>query len=77
MRALQERIDVKGYEVPGQKRKPSPAKLAKGLERMAHEAEAKAGRLREIGLDGHARAVSAAANAFSDAALHIENKVLK
>ena len=63
--------------MPKPKRKPSPKLLAKGLWRAAHEAEDKAARLRELGLDRFAHSVSAAANAMSDAATHIENKLLK
>lgn len=59
------------------KRKPSASKLAKGLWRQAHEAEAKAASLRELGFDDHARAVSAAANAFSNAAIFLENHANK
>ena len=58
------------------KRKPSASRLAKGLWRAAHEAEAKAVQLSALGLNDYARSVSAAANALSDAAQHIENKVL-
>jgi len=60
-----------------QHRKPSPALLAKGLWRAAHEAEAKAARLRELGLDRYANSVNAAATALSDAAIHIESNLLK
>lgn len=56
------------------KRKPSPARLAKGLWRQAHEAEAKAAALSELGNDRYAHAVSAAANALSDAAIFLEEK---
>lgn len=43
------------------KRKPSPARLAKGLERAAHEAERYASKLHELGLADAARGVAAAA----------------
>ena len=57
------------------KRKPSAAKLAKGLWRQAHEAEAKAAKLRELGFENHARGVSAAATALSNAAMFLEQKI--
>mgnify|MGYP001371457278 CR=1 FL=1 len=50
------------------KRKPSAGRLAKGLERMAHEAERKAASLRELGLDRWANGVAAAARELSAAA---------
>lgn len=59
------------------KRKPSVSKLIKGLWRQAHEAEAKASSLRELGFDRYANSVSAAANAFSDAANHLETQANK
>ena len=43
------------------KRKPSPSRLAKGLERAAHEAERYANRLHELGLGDAARGVAHAA----------------
>lgn len=55
-------------------RKPSASKLAKGLWRQAHEAEHKANSLRDLGFGDHARAVAAAANAFSNAAIFLEGK---
>ena len=59
------------------KRKPSSTRLAKGLWRQAHEAEAKAASLRERGFDRYANSVSAAASALSDAALFLEEKANK
>lgn len=56
------------------KRKPSSAVLAKGLWRQAHEAEAKAARLRELGHERYAHSVGAAARALSDAAIFLESK---
>lgn len=50
------------------KRKPSASRLAKGLERMAHEAERKASALRELGLERWANGVAAAARELSAAA---------
>lgn len=50
------------------KRKPSPSRLAKGLERAAHEAERYASKLRELGLGDAARGVAAAARELSGAA---------
>ncbi len=55
------------------KRKPSPKRLAKGLERAAHDAEHMANRLVELGFDGYARAVREAANRLSDAQLALES----
>ncbi|GEM_PF-3883856 len=55
------------------RRKPSPARLAKGLWRFAHEAEDKANALRELGFDRHANSL-AAANAFSDAAIFLDDR---
>jgi pantothenate kinase type III len=46
------------------------------LWRQAHEAEAKAAKLRELGFDRYANSV-AAANAFSDAAVFLEEKANK
>lgn len=43
------------------KRKPSAARLAKSLERMAHEAELKATKLHALGLDRYANGVATAA----------------
>lgn len=50
------------------KRKPSPGRLAKGLERAAHEAERYASKLHELGLGDAARGVSAAARELIHAA---------
>lgn len=49
-------------------RKPSAYRLAQGLRRIAAVASARSMKLRALGLHDHARAVSAAANALSDAA---------
>jgi len=49
------------------KRKPSAGRLAKGLERAAHEAERYASKLHELGLGDAARGVSAAARELSHA----------
>lgn len=54
------------------KRKPSPKRLAKGLERAAHEAEHMASRLRALGFDGYAHSVAAAATLLSDAQYALE-----
>jgi hypothetical protein len=59
------------------RRTPSVRKLAKGLWRAAHSAESLASRLRALGDDSHARAVGAAANALSDAAIATENRAAK
>ncbi len=56
------------------KRKPSAAKLIKGLWRLAYEAEAKAAKLQELGFDRYANSVSAAASELSDAAIFLEEK---
>jgi hypothetical protein len=56
-------------------RKPSAAKLAKGLLRAAHKAEALANRLRTLGDDRHANAVAAAASALANAGYATEAKV--
>lgn len=58
------------------KRRPSPARLSKGLERAAHEAERYAARLNEIGLGDAARGVSQAARELSYAAEKASKKVL-
>ena len=50
------------------KRKPSASRLAKGLERMAHEAERKASALRVLGLERWANGVASAARELSAAA---------
>ncbi len=50
------------------KRKPSASRLAKGLDRMAHEAERKAAALRQLGLDRWANGVAAAARELAAAA---------
>lgn len=50
------------------KRKPSASRLAKGLERMAHEAERKAGALRVLGLEHWANGVASAARELAAAA---------
>lgn len=50
------------------KRKPSAGRLAKGLERAAHEAERYANKLHELGLGDAARGVATAAREFSNAA---------
>ena len=50
------------------KRKPSASRLAKGLERMAHEAERKASKLRELGLDRWANGEASAARELAAAA---------
>ena len=50
------------------KRKPSASRLAKGLERAAHEAERYAAKLRELGLENSARGVSLAARELAAAA---------
>jgi hypothetical protein len=57
------------------KRKPSAKVLSKGLWRAAHNAEALANRLRELGDDSQARAVAAAANAMSSAAIAVEKRL--
>jgi hypothetical protein len=49
------------------KRKPSPGRLAKGLERAAHEAERYAVKLHDLGLGDAARGVSVAARELSHA----------
>lgn len=49
------------------KRKPSPSRLAKGLERAAHEAERYASKLRELGLGDAARGVATAARELAHA----------
>lgn len=49
------------------KRKPSPSRLAKGLERAAHEAERYANKLHELGLGDAARGVAAAARELAGA----------
>ncbi len=50
------------------KRKPSASRLSKGLERMAHEAERKAGALRVLGLERWANGVASAARELAAAA---------
>ena len=50
------------------KRKPSPARLAKGLERAAHEAERYASKLRRLGLGTAANGVAGAARELAYAA---------
>ncbi|MEQ6350303.1 hypothetical protein [Ralstonia pseudosolanacearum] len=60
-----------------QRKKPSASRLSKGLWRQAHEAEEKAAKLRELGFDRYANSVAAAANAFSDAAIFLEEKANK
>lgn len=50
------------------KRKPAASRLAKGLERMAHEAERKASALRVLGLERWANGVASAARELSAAA---------
>ena len=58
--------------MPTKKRAPSPKRLAKGLERAAHEAEDMANRLQRLGFEGYAHSVRAAANLLSDAQLALE-----
>lgn len=58
-------------------RKSSQTRLAAGLWRQAHEAEAKAAKLRELGYDRYANSVAAAASALSDAATFLEDKANK
>lgn len=55
-------------------RKPSKTQLAKGLQRLARDAEIKANRLRELGLDEAVRAVNAAAAALAAAAHNVDKK---
>ena len=50
------------------KRKPSASRLAKGLERMADEAERKSGALRVLGLERWANGVASAARELAAAA---------
>lgn len=57
------------------KRKPSPARLAKSLERMAHEAELKAAELRALGMDRWANGVATAARELSAAAYKVAERV--
>lgn len=55
------------------RRKPSPSRLAKGLERASHNAERMASRLRELGFDGYAREVSDAARKLGYAQYALED----
>lgn len=57
------------------RRKPSVTRMIKGLERMAHDAEARAASMRELGFPNYAHSISAAANAFSDAAIMLERQL--
>jgi len=56
------------------RKKPSASRLAKGLWRLAHEAEYKAIALKELGLDLYANGVARAANEFSSAAIFLERQ---
>lgn len=60
-----------------QRKKPSVSRLSKGLWRQAYDAEEKAAKLRELGFDRYAHSVAAAARAFSDAAIFLEEKANK
>lgn len=59
------------------KRKPSASRLAKGLERMAHEAERKASALRVLGLERWANGVASAARELSAAAEKAAEKAVR
>jgi len=59
------------------KRKPSPGRLAKGLERAAHEAERYANRLHELGMGDAARGVAAAARELSSASEKAAKRALE
>lgn len=63
-----ERLPIQDVSRPGPGTEPSPTRLAKGLERAAHEAERYASKLRELGLGDAARGVASAARELAGAA---------